>query len=194
MSQFPQLWILAGGNGAGKSTFNQLFLKPKGIKFVNADLLAGEMNPEDPGQAGYRAGSLAIRLVERLIEQRISFCYETVFSHKSKIDLAAGAKAVGYEIILVYIHLETPELYEARVHQRTVQGGHSVPAEKIYSRLPRTMENISAVIPLADEVSLLDNSSKQNPFAQVAVIKAGEIRPLVSPLPNWAERLLTDQV
>ena len=66
---------------------------------------------------------------------RISFCFETVFSHESKIDFLARAKANGYKIILVYIHLFDANLNEARVKQRTSEGGHSVPIEKIHSRI-----------------------------------------------------------
>ena len=94
---------------------------------------------------------------ERLLQQGVSFCFETVFSHVSKIDFVANAKAQGYEIVLVYIHLDTSELNEARVYQRVTEGGHSVPVDKIHSRIPRTMKHIGAVLPLVDEARLLDN-------------------------------------
>ena len=190
MKNPPQLWVLAGGNGAGKSTFYRLFLKPRGIKLINADLIAREIDPENPEKAGYRAAHLAVRIMEDMLEQGLSFCCETVFSHPSKVDLTARAKALGYEIILVFVHLETPALHEARVSQRVAEGGHSVPSEKIYTRLPRTLQNIAAVLPLADEARILDNSSRKNPFRQIAVIKQGKFKALVSPLPEWIRLLL----
>ena len=190
MSDTKQLWLLAGGNGAGKSTFYRLFLEPRGIKFVNADLIARDMAPDHPEDASYKAARLAERLRADLLNQGLSFCFETVFSHVSKIDFIARAKALGYEVILVYIHLESPELNEARVSQRVSEGGHAVPADKIRSRIPRTMKNIATILPLVDSARLLDNSSRENPFQQVAVVRLGRKRILVDPLPPWADEIL----
>ena len=190
MSETRQLWLLAGANGAGKSTFYRLFLEPRGIKFINADLIARSLAPDHSEDASYKAARLAERLRSDLLDHGLSFCFETVFSHVSKIDFIAGAKARGYEVILVYIHLESPELNEARVSQRVSEGGHDVPTDKIRSRIPRTMKNIAAILPLVDSARLLDNSSWENPFQQVAVVRRGRTTILVNPLPPWAEEIL----
>lgn len=86
-----QLWLLAGGNGAGKSTFYHTQLEPLGFPFVNAAIIAEQIRKD-------------------LLQQGSSFCFETVFSHHSKIDFAVQAKTSGYEIILVFIHLENISL------------------------------------------------------------------------------------
>jgi predicted ABC-type ATPase len=185
-----QLWILAGGNGAGKSTFYQIALAPMGVKLINADLIAKIINPEMPEAVSYEAAGLAEKIRNALLQQGTSFCFETVFSHPSKIDFVAQAKALGYEVILVYIHLGSPQLNEARVNQRVSEGGHHVPAEKIHSRIPRTIKHMRTVIALVDEARLLDNSSRSNPFAQVAVVKRGECVWNIEPLPGWARHLL----
>lgn len=190
MSGRKQLWLLAGANGAGKSTFYRLYLKPRGIPFVNADLIAREMAPGNPEAASYKAAMVAERLRSDLLNRGVSFCFETVFSHVSKIDFIAHAKTLGYEVILVYIHLENPELNEARVNQRVTEGGHNVPPEKIFSRIPRTMKNISTILPLVDSARLLDNSSRKNPFRQVASVQKGRKYVLTDELPAWAEKLL----
>jgi predicted ABC-type ATPase len=135
-----QLWVLAGGNGAGKTTFYNLYLAKYGIKFVNADLIAKDIDPENTEGFSYYAATLAAKIREDLISQGVSFCFETVFSHESKIDFIAQAKANGYKIILVYIHLFDSSLNEARVKQRVSEGGHDVPAEKVHARIPRTMK------------------------------------------------------
>ena len=192
MSPSKQLWILAGGNGAGKSTFYRLFLAPRGIKLVNADLIARELDPRHPEQFSYQAAEIASRVMKDLLYEGVSFCYETVFSHESKIDFTARAKGQGYEIILVYIHLDSVELNEARVHQRVSEGGHNVLSDKIRNRIPRTMKNIAAVIPMANEVRLLDNSSAADPFQQVALIRQGRRISTAEPLSPWAEELLAD--
>jgi predicted ABC-type ATPase len=192
MKSQKQLWILAGANGAGKSTFYRLFLKSRGINLINADIIARAINPVNPESASYKAMILAERLREDLLLQGISFCFETVFSHPSKIDFIARAKSLGYHIVLVYIHLETPELNEARVHQRVAEGGHDVPPQKIRSRIPRTMKHIATVLPLIDEARLLDNSLFDAPFRKIAVIEHGALTESVSPLPGWAKKVLKD--
>ncbi len=87
MTSAKQLWLLAGGNGAGKSTFYRLFLAPRGIKLVNADLIAREINPEHPDKFSYEAAEISGRVMKDLLLNGVSFCYETVFSHESKVDL-----------------------------------------------------------------------------------------------------------
>lgn len=192
MTLSKQLWVLAGGNGAGKTTFHRLFLAPRGLKLLNADMIAAEIDPESPEKAGYAAAHLISRLGEDLLNQGVSFCFETVFSHESKIDFVARAKALGYVVILVYIHLDTPALNEARVSQRVSEGGHHVPPEKTRSRIPRTMKHIAAALPLADEAHLLNNSHRQDPYREVAVVKRGRRVKAADPLPKWAQKILRD--
>lgn len=191
MSAKKQLWVLAGGNGAGKSTFYNHYLKKHGIKFVNADLIARSMDAENPEGLSYEAAALATEIREDMISRGESFCFETVFSHPSKIDFIAMAKANGYIIILIYIHLELATLNEARVYQRTLEGGHDVPAEKIHARIPRTMQNVKTSLPLVDEAWILDNSSEKNRYQQVAIVKNGRCENKVNPLPTWAQNILS---
>jgi len=167
MSNGKQLWLLAGGNGAGKSTFYQQFLASTGLPFINADILAKELDAEQPEAASYKAAKLAERLRLDLLRTGTSFCFETVFSHPSKIDFLASAKSAGYEIILIYIHLQSDQLNQARVAQRVAEGGHTVPREKIISRIPRTMRYVSDALALADTVQLYDNSSHDEPFTRL---------------------------
>ena len=192
MTVSKQLWILAGGNGAGKTTFYDNFLAPQGIKLVNADVIAKAINPISPENVGYEAASLVDKIREVFLHQGITFCFETVFSHVSKIDFVAKARANSYEIILIYIHLDTLELNEARVYQRVSEGGHNVPVAKIHSRIPRTIENIAKTLPLVNEARLLNNSSKDNPFQIVATVKQGRRIYAINPLPEWAEYILSD--
>ncbi len=190
MADPKQLWILAGGNGAGKSTFYNLHLARYGIKFVNADLIARDIDAKSPEDLSYYAASVAAKIREDLISQGASFCFETVFSHESKIDFIAQAKANGYKIILVYIHLIDSSLNEARVKQRVSEGGHNVPAEKIHSRIPKTLKHVKTALSIVDEARILDNSSRNDPFLQIIVMKAGNYETKANPLPKWAENLL----
>jgi len=192
LSDRKQLWILAGGNGAGKSTFYRTQLAPLGLPFINAVDIAKEIYPQAPEEHSYDAAKLATEMRFRLLNEGRSFCFETVFSHPSKIDFVAQAKALGYQIILVFIHLENVSLYQARVAQRLSEGGHNVPDEKVASRIPRLLQNIKQTLPLCDQVRILNNSRIDNPFQQVAVIRNGQTIQQEIPLPDWAKDLLED--
>ena len=192
MSSSKQLWVLAGGNGAGKSTFYREFLKPLELPFINADILARDLYPDAPEARSYEAAKVAEEMRGQQLLLGHSFCFETVFSHHSKIDFLAQAKAHGYQVILVVVHLERAALNQARVAQRVSEGGHSVPEDKVESRIPRTLQNIKKALPLCDEVRVLDNSSKDDPFKQVITIKNGSVDKHIPILPEWAESLLVD--
>ena len=188
--QAKQLWLLAGGNGAGKSTFYRTRLAPLGIPFVNADLVARELFPESPELHSYEAMQIVEEIRDNLLIDGRSFCFETVFSHPSKVDFVGKAKALDYVVILVMIHLEATSLNKARVAQRVEEGGHDVPDEKIESRIPRLLRLVKTVIPLCDYVYLLDNSLADNPFIQVLTIRNGQVEKILDPLPDWARQLV----
>lgn len=190
MSDTKQLWLLAGGNGAGKSTFYNQFLLPTGLPFVNADILAQQLDSEPTATTSYKAAKLAEKLRFELLRKGTSFCFETVFSHPSKIDFLASAKAAMYEIVLVYVHLQSDQLNQARVSQRVAEGGHNVPSDKIISRIPRTMRYVSDALPLVDTAQFYDNSSHAQPFLPVALLKNGVLEIQQHPLPDWATKML----
>jgi predicted ABC-type ATPase len=189
-----QVWILAGANGVGKTTYYQQFLKATGMPFINADLLAKKLDSLNPENVSYEAAIIISKLRSELLKNGISFCFETVYSHPSKIDFVAQAKALNYEIILVYIHLQFAALNQARVAQRVLQGGHNVPIDKIISRIPRTMNNIRASLALADEVRFYDNSYYDTPFITIAEISKGKYTKRVNDLPAWASEIVTDYI
>jgi|SRR5690554_2838370 predicted ABC-type ATPase len=181
-----QLWVLAGGNGAGKSTFYELALRPLGVPFINADMIAKEYFPNDPEGKSYHAAQLAEKLRFDQLAQGSSFCFETVFSHPSKIDFIGQAKALGYSIVLVVIHVSSGSLNLARVAQRVEEGGHSVPSEKVLARIPRMLENVAAAIPLCDDVRVLDNSRLDAPYQKILTIRGDQRIIHVEKLPDWA--------
>lgn len=192
MKTKKQLWILAGGNGAGKSTFYRTRLAAKGLAFINADIIAGQLYPDTPEIHSYDAAIIAAEIRSQLLQQRRNFCFETVFSHPSKIDFVAEAKAFGYEIILVFIHLDDSALNQARIAQRVSEGGHTVPADKVINRIPRTLQNVRKALPLCDQVHVLDNTSLNSPFKQIATLRDGVLDILRETLPEWAIELLQD--
>lgn len=182
--------MLAGGNGVGKSTFYKTRIEPQGLPFVNADILAKQLFPDQPEIHSYEAAKIIEQIRTQLLEEGRTFCFETVFSHPSKIDFIAQAKTMGYEVVLVFIHLSTISLNQARVAQRVSEGGHNVPENKIITRVPRVLQNIQQALPLCDHCYLLDNSRLDNPFKQVAQLHNGQLLHKVSQLPEWAKIIL----
>jgi predicted ABC-type ATPase len=186
-----QLWVLAGGNGSGKSTYYKYYLKDKNLEFINADEIALKISSVITKEVSWKAQDEARKLYETYLYEGKTFCFETVFSHESKLDLLKKAKELSYEIVLVYIHLLDPILNVARVNQRVVGGGHSVPEDKILSRIPRTVELVKQATVFADEIILYDNSDSSNPFMQIAVLdKNKNVGIKVEKLPDWAEGIL----
>ena len=187
-----QLWILAGGNGAGKSRFYETYLKDKNLSFVNADRLAKEISDEQNDDVAKAAQQQAMDACLQKILNGETFCFETVFSHPSKIELILKAKANGYQVVLVFVHLNRSELNVARVFQRVENNGHNVPLDKIKSRIPKSIENLRKAILIADRVALIDNSSTEDPLRTIVRIKDGKVVDSANPLPTWAEDIIKD--
>ena len=189
-----QLWVLTGGNGAGKSTFYRTRLAPLGMPFINADMIAKELFPDSPEAHSYLAAQIAEEKRNELLLAGHTFCFETVFSHPSKVDFVARAKALGYQVILVLIHLDNVGLNKARISQRIEEGGHSVPDQKVEERIPRVLKWVKAAAPLCDQLRALDNTSASKPFKAVFTVRNGDLKGAdvhIDPLPEWVEEFLS---
>lgn len=186
----PELWLLAGGNGAGKTTFYERFIARHRIPLVNADRIARALWPADPEARSYEAALIAENERLRLVRDQQTFCFETVFSHPSKLDFLGSAKAAGYRLRVFYFHLGDASLNSARVASRVVAGGHRVPEDKIVSRLPRTFANIRDCVGLADELHLVDNASAREPYQRIASWQDGQWTLHRREAPEWARRIM----
>ncbi len=187
LDQRPLMVAVTGSNGAGKTTFYHAHLKPAGLRFVNADVLAGELDM-DP----YTASGVADRLRRELVDQRESFAFETVFSDPvgDKLAFLKDAAAQGYAVVLCFIGISGPEVSEERVAMRVSQGGHDVPSDKLLSRYPRTLANLQAAILELPHVWIFDNGDLRMPFRKVAVFEQGTRISLETPVPNWLRGIL----
>jgi predicted ABC-type ATPase len=183
----PILVTLAGPNGAGKTTFYHAHLQAAGLRLVNADIIARELNI-DPYEAARIAG--AIR--QELIHQRESFVFETVFSDPvgDKLSFLKEAAQSGYTVLLCFIGIAGPEVSEERVAMRVSQGGHDVPAEKLIARYPRILTNLSAALRELSHVWIFDNGDLATPYRLVAVCEDNKVVSLQQPIPAWLRTLL----
>ena len=183
----PVIVALAGPNGAGKTTFYHAHLHRAGLRFVNIDVLARELNLD-----AYAAARLADAIRRQLVEQHESFVFETVFSDPvgDKLAFLKEATEKGYTVILCFIGISGPGVSEERVAMRVSQGGHDVPAEKLVTRFPRTLANLKTAIRDVPYVWIFDNDDLRTPFRQVAVFENGQQVKLNEPLPAWLRPLL----
>lgn len=184
-SQFDQRPIvvaIAGPNGAGKTTFFYSHLASAGLRFVNADVLAAELEV-----APYESARLADVLRRELLKRGESFVFETVFSDPvgDKLVFLEEAARSGHAVVLCYIGLANPDQSMERVAMRVTQGGHDVPDDKLRSRFPRTLDNLKAAIARLPHVLVFDNSDLSVPYRLVAVFDHGQLAYSQEPLPEW---------
>jgi predicted ABC-type ATPase len=187
LDQRPIIVALAGSNGAGKTTFYHAHLEAAGLRFVNADVLARELNI-DP----YEAAELAATIRQELVRQRESFVFETVFSDPvgDKVSFLANVAAQGYTVLLCFIGISGPGVSEERVAMRVSQGGHDVPSEKLVGRHPRILVNLREALRKLPYVWVFDNEDLRTPFRLVAVCENGHVAELHRPVPAWLASLL----
>lgn len=184
----PLLITIAGPNGAGKSTFYHSHLAGTGLPFVNADLIAREMQIDS-----YAAANIAAGLRKRYVEDKVSFVFETVFSDPAgdKLNFLKNAEEAGYTVILVFIGIRNSTVSEERVGMRILQGGHDVPLDKIRSRYPRTMANLAGAIRTVQNVFVYDNSDIADPYQQLAIFTNGKLTWRRQKLPRWFASILS---
>jgi predicted ABC-type ATPase len=176
-----RLDLIAGPNGAGKTTFYERVVHPgrPGLPFVNADDIAAVRFGDAAAEMSYAAAEIAAATRAALIEARLDFCTETVFSHPSKVDLIDTAVAAGYDVVL-HVVMVPVELSARRVAARVAAGGHDVPADKIAARYERIWPNIVTAIDRCRRSVLYDNSHDAGP-TEVAAFRSG----LADYPPRW---------
>jgi predicted ABC-type ATPase len=158
----PTIYLIAGCNGAGKTTFAMEFL-PKEVKclrFFNADEIARGLSPLMPSIVSLKAGRLLLQEVHAAISNNKTFALESTLSGRTYLKLLATALARGYEIELHYLWLATPAQAIARVRQRVRMGGHDVPAADIRRRFARSRQHFANdYLPLATRWTVWDSRS-----------------------------------
>lgn len=155
------LYIIAGCNGAGKTTAAKTLLPAlwQCREFVNADEIARGLSPFNPESMALQAGRLMLQRVRALLEGEESFSIETTLATRSYVPLIQLAHEKGFTVNLLFLWLTTPEMARLRVNQRVSEGGHNIPDEVIRRRYNLGITNLFHLfIPLADEWAIYDNS------------------------------------
>ena len=199
----PRIYVLAGTNGAGKSSVVGAILLEKGVDFFNPDEATRELLSMNPWLTSAQANSAAWEegrhLLERAISERCSFAFETTLGGRTITALLERASKEGLEVRVWYVGLASPELHIARVRARVERGGHDIPEAKIRERYDTSRLNLIRLLPKLTELTVYDNSHDADPRTGVArppmlilhmarglIVSACDLR-LV---PDWAKPIL----
>ncbi|NJM25726.1 MAG: zeta toxin [Bacteroidia bacterium] len=165
----PNLYIIAGCNGAGKTTvaFTVLPEILQCKEFVNADEIARGLSPFMPESVAIQAGRIMLTRIRSLIDQRVDFAFETTLSTRSYLPLIAEARRSGYVVTLFFIWLNDVELAMDRVKLRVLRGGHLIREVVIRRRYQRGLQNFDEFQKTCDAWMVADNS--HNDPAVVAI-------------------------
>ena len=139
-----RLYIIAGCNGAGKTTasFNILPELLQCKEFVNADEIARGLSPFQPERVAIEAGRIMLNRIEELLNSNVNFSFETTLATKSFVHTIRKAKLKNYHVTLIFFWLESVHLAKDRVHKRVLEGGHSIEEDVIERRYFAGIKNL----------------------------------------------------
>ena len=165
-----QLYIIAGCNGAGKTTASFTIL-PEVLEckeFINADEIAKGLSPFQPESVAMQAGRIMLARMDELLQKGETFAFETTLATKSYKQKIEWAQANGYEVTLLFFWLRNVTMAKERVAQRVAEGGHSIPSETIERRYHNGIANLFAIyIDMVDICYIFDNSEgERTPIAK----------------------------
>ena len=167
-----RIYVLAGTNGAGKSSVGGSMVLESGGAFFNPDDAARRILSKNPGISQIDANSAAwyegMRLLQRAIAERLDYAFETTLGGKTITSLLEQALSEGIEVRIWYVGLEGAELHVKRVQSRVAHGGHDIPEEGIRERFTQSRVNLIKLLPKLTELMLYDNSEEADPKAGVA--------------------------
>lgn len=190
----PTITVLAGTNGAGKSSIGGAQLEAARAPFYNPDAETRELMAANPAmtldEANAAAWGIGKERLEAAIESRSNFNFETTLGGTTIARLLTKAHANGLRVRVWYCGLRDAELHIARV----LRGGHHIAEKKIRERFDASRNNLCSILPSIDELMLYDNSDDADPHAgraprpvQLLHFRDGKILNLASTIPAWAK-------
>lgn len=199
----PVVYVLAGVNGAGKSSIGGHLLAQRGLAWFNPDTFARELLAVidcDQAQANAAAWQEGMRRLDAALAKGTNYAFETTLGGRT-VPARIKAASTTHNVLMWFCGLSSPALHLARVKARVAAGGHDIPEAKIRERYPAALENLIALMPCLAHLQVYDNSveagiDKAIPDpVLVAEMKAGK---LVWPTdleslkhtPGWAKPVL----
>lgn len=188
----PELVIIAGPNGSGKTTTSKELLRhfwTEHCLYINPDDIAqNEFGSWDSSQASLKAAQKAEALREECLVQRRSLVFETVFSAPDKVEFIKKAKQLDYFIRLFFICTDSPLINVSRISRRRLKGGHDVPPAKILSRYSKSIAQCAVVISIVDRAYIYDNSIENADPQLLFRTENGTLKKVYrQPVNDWAK-------
>lgn len=191
----PEMIIIAGPNGSGKTSVTQKFLHhewAENILYINPDEVANnKFGDWNSVEAILKAANYCAELREKCLQEHKSFVFETVMSAEEKVDFIIRAKQAGFFIRVFFISTSHPSINAARIANRVMKGGHDVPISKIISRYYKSIENCKSIAHIVDRLYVYDNSIDGKDAQLQFRLSNGELKKMyVENLPEWAQIIL----
>ncbi len=199
----PHIYVLAGVNGAGKSSLGGAAFRAFGADYFNPDEAARALIAANPAltqaEANAQAWQLGKGLLERAIAEGLDFVFETTLGANTMPRLLREAAAKGFGVYVWYAGLSSPELHIARVRARVRKGGHDIPEKDIRRRYEHSRLNLIHLLPHLTALRVYDNSTDADPAAGKAPkpalvlhMERGEILNAadLSHTPEWAKPIV----
>ncbi len=201
--QRKSIYVIAGVNGAGKSSVAGATFRQSGTDYYNPDEAARLLMTANPTLTQTEANSAAwhegVRLLKRAIDERLEFAFETTLGANTIPRLLRKAANASLEIYVWYVGLESPELHIARVQSRVARGGHDISEADIRRRYERSRLNLIDLLPVLRALRIFDNSAQADPTAgqtpKPKLVLSMEGRKILGPkdlthTPTWAKPLV----
>lgn len=191
----PELIMIAGPNGSGKTSITQKFLHhewAEGTVYINPDQVANEKFGDwNSSEAVLKAANYCEQWREQCLREKVSFVFETVFSAEDKIDFLIRAKEAGFFIRVFFISTSHPAINASRIAKRVMEGGHDVPISKIISRYTKSIINCETIARLVDRLYVYDNSVNDVDAQILFRLTCGKLEKMyVDDLPEWAKGIM----
>jgi predicted ABC-type ATPase len=199
----PRIYVLAGVNGAGKSSIGGAMIRASGGDYYNPDEAARELIAANPRIEQVKANAAAWRqgkrLLERAVREHLDFAFETTLGGGTMTRILAEAAASGFEVRIFYVGLASADLHLERVRHRVIAGGHDIPEADIRRRWRHSRINLVQLLPVLTELRVYDNSAPADPAGGDAPrpvlllhLERGKIvgPPDLSKTPAWAKPIV----
>jgi len=199
----PVIYVLAGVNGAGKSSIGETIFRHQGSVVFNPDTVAQKICALHPyislPLANGHAWKLGKSLLEQAIKEGKDYRFETTLGGRTIAGLLEEAARGGHQLHIWFCGLESPELHLRRVRGRVMRGGHDIPEEKIRERWNSSRENLIHLLPHIYHLRVYDNSAEADPAQgktpRPVLLLEVKRRKITAPAdlsgtPNWAQPIV----
>lgn len=158
----PVLFVLAGVNGAGKSSIGGYLLERAGLTWFNPDAFARDLiSATGCGQetANSYAWTEGMRRLDEAIAKGRNHAFETTLGGKTVAARILEATRT-HDVWVWFCGLTSPDQHIARVQARVAAGGHSIPEDRIRARYPQAQLNLIMLMPRLAHLQVYDNSTE----------------------------------